>query len=122
MRLNVTGTERAVVITPRGDFLGYDHAVLRDTLSDARANGITNVVLDLGHATHIDTSAVGVVLAEARTHRALGGDLRIAGVEANARTFSLITLTRVSDTLACFADVDQAVGSFDVVEGALTFA
>src|SRR5688500_15492202 len=121
MKLNVSGTDRAVVITPRGDFLGYDGATLRDTLADVRANGVLNVVLDLARATHVDTSAVGVVLGEARTHRALGGDIRIAGVEANARTFGLLTLTRVTDTIVCFTEVEQAVASFDLVDGALTF-
>lgn len=122
MKLIVTGTERAAIVTPRGTFLGYDGATLRDTLADIRSHGINNVVLDLGEATHVDTSAVGVVLGEARTHRVLGGDLRIAGIEANARIFSLLTLTRVSETLACFAEVEQAVSSFEVIDGALTFA
>jgi anti-anti-sigma factor len=122
MKLNLSGTDRAVVITPRGDFLGYDGATLCDTLADIRANGVTNVVLNLGEATHVDTSAVGVVLGEARVHRALGGDLRIAGLEANPRTFGLLTLTRVTDTIACFARVEQAVGSFEMVDGELAFA
>jgi anti-sigma B factor antagonist len=122
MKLSVTGTDRTAVVTPRGDFLGYDGETFRGTLADIRTNGVRNVVLDLGEATHIDTSIVGVVLGEARLQRALGGDLRIAGLESNARTFSLLTLTRVTESLACFAGVDQAVNSFDVVEGALAFA
>ena len=122
MKLNVTGTDRTAIVTPRGDFLGYDGDTLRATLADVRANGVRNVVLDLGEATHIDTSIVGVVLGEARLQRALGGDLRLAGLEANARTFSLLTLTRVTESLACFARLDQAVGSFDVVDGPLSFA
>jgi anti-anti-sigma factor len=121
MKLNVTGTERAAVVTPRGDFLGYDGATLRDTLADIRSHGITNVVLDLSEATRVDTSAVGVVLGEARTHRVLGGDLRIAGVESNPRTFGLLTLTRVTETIACFTTTDQAVRSFDA-QDALAFA
>ncbi len=122
MKLNVTGTDRTVIVTPRGEFLGYDGATLRETLADIRSNGIHNVVLDVGEATHIDTSAVGVVLGEVRTHRILGGDLRIAGLESNARTFSLLTLTRVTDAVACFAAADQAVRSFDLAEGPLSFA
>ena len=122
MKLNVTGTGRTAVVTPRGDFLGYDGGTLRATLADIRANGVRNVVLDLGQATHIDTSAIGVVLGEARLQRSLGGDLRIAGLESSARTFSMLTLTRVTETLACFAGADQAVNSFDVVEGPLSLA
>jgi anti-sigma B factor antagonist len=122
MKLIVSGTERAAIVTPRGDFLGYDGALLRDTLADIRANGIKNVVLDLGQATHVDTSAVGVILGEARVHRAVGGDLRVAGVEANPRTFNLVTLTRVAESLACFETAAQALNSFDVVEGPLVFA
>jgi anti-anti-sigma factor len=122
MKLNVTGTDRTAVVTPKGEFLGYDGETFRSTLADIRANGVRNVVLDLGEASHVDTSAVGVILAETRLQRALGGDLRIAGLEANARTFSVLTLTRVTDALACFAAVEQAIGSFDVVEGPLSFA
>ena len=122
MKLLVTPTPDAAVLTPRGDFLGYDGDTLRATIADVRANGVHNVVLDLGEATHVDTSAVGVVLGEARTLRALGGDLRIAGIEKNNRTFGLLTLTRVTDTLACFGEADEAVASFGVVEGALAFA
>lgn len=47
-------------------------------------------MLDLGGATHLDSAAIGVLIEEATSLRALGGDLHLAGTVGAMRNEPLL--------------------------------
>lgn len=112
MAFPITERYNAVVITPKGEFFGsIQGAQFREEMADLRADGKKNFVLDLGETTLMDSSGIGVLIAEAEALRAEGGDLRLARVEARVRNLFLMTRL-LGEVFTLYPTVDEAVKSY----------
>jgi anti-sigma B factor antagonist len=112
MALSISERYNAVVVTPKGEFFGsLQGPAFREELGRLRADGKKNVVLDLGDTTLMDSSGVGVLIAEAEALRKEGGDLRLARVEARVRNLFLMTRL-LGEVFTLYPSVDEAVQSF----------
>lgn len=109
----VTEHYHAVVIAPKGEFFGSVHGPqFRGLLSDLRAHGKHNVVLDLSQTTLMDSSGIGVLLEAANDLREEGGDLRLAELETKMRNLFLMTRL-LGDVFQTYDTVEEAVASFE---------
>jgi anti-sigma B factor antagonist len=112
MSLSISERYNAVVVTPKGQFLGsIQGPPFREALADLRAQGKVNIVLDLGETTLMDSSGIGVLIAEAEAMRAEGGDLHLARVEARVRNLFLMTRL-LGEVFTLYPTVEEAVQSF----------
>lgn len=112
MTFPVTEYYNAAAIGIKGDFFGSVHGpAFRDVLATLRSEGKTNIVLDLKHATLMDSSGIGVLLESVETLRAEGGDLRIAGLENKMRNLFLMTRL-LGEVFDLYETTEEAVESF----------
>ena len=112
MALPVTERYNAVVITPKGEFFGgIQGPTFRDTLAKLRKEGKKNVVVDLGETTLMDSSGIGVLIAEKEAFSKDGGDVRLARVEARVRNLFLMTRL-MGEVFTLYPTVDEAVQSY----------
>ena len=65
---------------------------LKDALATATRNGARGVLVDLSHATFIDSTTLGVLMGAVKRLRPQGGELAIACNDANIRKIFEITL------------------------------
>jgi anti-sigma B factor antagonist len=112
MALSTSERYNAVVVTPKGDFFGsLQGPPFREALAKLRAEGKKNLVVDLGETTLMDSSGIGVLIAEAEAFRAEGGDVRLARVEARVRNLFLMTRL-LGEVFTLYPTVDEAVQSY----------
>jgi anti-sigma B factor antagonist len=89
---------QSIVIAIHGDADLTAASELRDRLGEAIADGPSVLVLDLSHATFLDSMALGVFLSGMRSQRARGGRFRVVAPRQDIRRiFELTLLDRVFD-------------------------
>lgn len=84
--------------------------VFKDKIQQLIARGDVRVVLDLAHVKHIDSSAVGMIVAKARLLRSQNGDLKLARLTPRIR--NLLTMFKLLGMFEIFDDDRAAVRSF----------
>jgi anti-sigma B factor antagonist len=89
---------QTVVISIHGDADLTAASELRDRLGEAIEAGPSGLVLDLSHATFLDSMALGVFLSSMKRLRARGGRFRVVAPRDDIRRiFELTLLDRVFD-------------------------
>lgn len=83
---------------------------LRTFIQELLGKGRTKLVLDLEGVTHVDSSGVGVLVVKLQAIRKLGGDIRLARL--NARYQRLLSTMRVLPLFHVFDDETAAVQSY----------
>ena len=117
MTLRTSERYHAAVVAIRGEFFGtYDGPAFRKAVATLREAGKTRVVVDLSGVTRLDSSCLGALIGEAQALRALGGDLRLAGVNGNNRVLHLLSICGLLTFFEWQPTVDEAVATFANVE------
>lgn len=113
MTFPITERYRAVVVSLKGEFFGsVQGRDFRETIDQLTEEGRTNVVLNLGETTLMDSSGIGVLIESAEKLRAKGGDLRLAEMEKKMRNLFLMSRL-LGDVFQSYGTVDEAVNSFN---------
>jgi anti-sigma B factor antagonist len=73
-------------------------------------DGRIKVLVDLDGVTYIDSSGVGMMVAQLKTVRQHGGDMRL--MRLNSRGQRMLTLLKLRSTFEAFDDEAMAVRSF----------
>ena len=87
-----------------------DAEALRSKLARMVDVGHRQIVLDLAELTHLDSSALGSLVATQIRADKAGTTLKIAN--AGKRLRDLLVLTRLTTVFDCYDSVDAAVESF----------
>jgi len=107
-----TRTRGAVEIV---DFVGratiHTHQQLRETVRYAIHCGRHSVVLNLMHATTLDSLTIGELVACLKRTREHGGAVHVV-VSAGGTVHELLQLTGLDRVLPIFGDVDEAAAVF----------
>lgn len=99
-----------LVIALHGQLIVGNRQALKQRVLDDIEAGTRKVVVDFTNTGYIDSSGLGVLVSLAKRLRELGGDLRLANLNADLRT--LFELTKL-DSLFQIADSrEQALASF----------
>lgn len=116
--LALTSYPSAGVVTLGGACFGVsDGPSLRGAFAALRAHGHVHIVVDLRTATHLDSPALGELIEEAVTLRALGGDLHLAGAERAMRGEPLLGRL-LGQVFVLYPTVEDAVEGFTDAEDA----
>lgn len=97
----VIDVEGQLVVSNRQDF--------KQALLDAIEEGARVVVVDFTRSGYIDSSGLGALVSMAKKLRDLGGDLRLAGLNADLR--ALFELTRLDALFPLFATRADALAA-----------
>jgi anti-sigma B factor antagonist len=89
--LEQSGT--TLVIEVEGQLVVSNRQEFKQAVLDAIEQGARLVVVDCARAGYIDSSGLGALVSLAKRVRELGGDLRLAGLNADLR--ALFELTRL---------------------------
>jgi anti-sigma B factor antagonist len=102
--------DSATVVRLEGRLTMVTAPLLRQTLEAPPAANGGKVVVDLTGMEFIDSSGLGALVTSLKRLRQSGGDLRIAGVQEQART--VLRLTNLDQVLVPYASVADAVESW----------
>jgi len=107
---------KVAVISPSGNLMGgSDTTDLHDHVKSLIADGIKNVVIDLGKVTWMNSSGLGSLIACMTSVKNAGGALRLSGVTDKVNSLLMITqLIRIFDT---YGTADRAVAAFQEEPG-----
>lgn len=82
----------AVVFQITGKFLGsIEGTAFKERLEELKAEGKTNIVVDLAKADFMDSSGIGTLIGALTTVRQAGGDLKLACMKDRIKNLFLLT-------------------------------
>jgi anti-anti-sigma factor len=73
-------------------------------------NGWRKIVIDFGNSVFMDSTFLGAIIIALKTISKLGGDLRIAGAQGDAK--NILEITGAYRVLSSFDTIEEAVFSF----------
>ena len=104
------GTVTVLVLT--GEITVDDgELVFRKRVHDLLDRGRTQLVVDLGGVTYIDSAGVGMIAAKLKTVRERGGDLRMSRM--SARSLRLFGMLKLLIAFEHFDDQASAIKSYE---------
>ena len=112
MALTVTSSEvegiTVLACDGRIDF-GEDAGVLRSAVK-ALIPGTPRLIIDLGHATHIDSGGLGVMVSLYCSAQAAGTDIKLSNL--GPRLKGVLQITKLVTVFEVYDTVEQAVAAF----------
>jgi anti-sigma B factor antagonist len=112
-KLHITEGEVAdvTVLTLRGEMRGDDGDLLFGRhVDDLIKRGRLQIVVNLGGVTNIDSSGVGMMVAELKMVQKQGGEMKLANL--TARSHHLLAMLKLRVVFQIFDDEASAVQSF----------
>jgi len=112
MALNATTSkiDGIIVVYLSGAILFGDESASLRTLVKSLLNQSTQIVLDLGDVTYIDSGGLGTLVALYASARKISGDIRLARVGRRAK--EVLTITKLVTLFEVFDKTESAVASF----------
>lgn len=99
LKISKLADGEVAIIEPKGELIGGDETdEVRSEIEKLSADGNRKLVIDLGKATYLNSTAIGVLIW-AHTHYAkLGGEVKLANLNKNIKNIFVVTkLTMVFD-------------------------
>ena len=87
-------------------------AEFADTVSTLVSGGRSQILIDLGRVTYVDSATIGCFMDLYRTISAAGGQLRLSGVQKRVET--MLTMTGAQNFIPLFTEESAALKSFGV--------
>jgi anti-sigma B factor antagonist len=83
---------------------------MKRTLTELIEKGQSKLVMDLTGVAYIDSSGLGALVAAMKQARAVGGNLKLCGLQEDVR--SIFEMTRLIKVMAVHSDRQEAVASW----------
>lgn len=100
------------VLAIRGRFLGsIERETLQPLFDDLAQRGRPRLVIDLSKTDFMDSTGIGLLVNGAKTLRAAGGDVRLAGLQDRIKNLFVVTRL-LGPVFEDYTDVEAAVQSF----------
>ncbi len=90
--------------------LGAESNKLRTTIKETLGQGNTQLVLDLGQISYIDSAGLGTLVAGFTTARNQGGNMKLANL--TKKFHEQLHITKLVTVFEVYDSVEQAVASF----------
>ena len=112
MALNTTTSkiDGITVVYLNGAILFGDESASLRTLVKGLLNQSSQIVLDLGDVTYIDSGGLGTLVALYASARKIGGDIRLSRVGRRAK--EVLTITKLVTLFEVFDKTESAIASF----------
>jgi anti-sigma B factor antagonist len=99
-----------VVIGVDGQLIVSNRHELKERVAEAVDFGTRKILVDFTNTGYIDSSGLGALVSLAKKLREAGGELRLAGLNADLRT--LFELTKLDTLFTITATADEALQGF----------
>jgi anti-sigma B factor antagonist len=106
----VSPVDGVAVAAPVGRLDLLSAAAFKGRLAKTIAEGQKRLVIDMGQVTFLDSSGLGALIGVLKSARQAGGDMRIAGLDEQARI--VLELTTLDRVLTPYASVDEAMVAY----------
>lgn len=113
MEVNVREAGPVGIIELSGEIDIYNCGEIRKLIDAYSARAIVRIIVDMGRVTYIDSSTIGVFLAELKRLRAQGGNLRLLNLTGAPR--HVLEMARLEGLFPPFDDEKKAIASFEEV-------
>src|SRR5882757_3530175 len=100
--------------------MGDGASTLRETLRKMAKEGHKKILLDLGKASHIDSSGLGVLVAGFASITNQGGQFKLLNLTKRVR--DLLLITKLFTVFEVFEDEAAAIDSFTEVASGTSIA
>jgi anti-sigma B factor antagonist len=110
MPLDVEYKDRVAVCRVRGDLDSSSSAEMIEILEREIGRGAKQIVLDLAGTPYIDSSGLGALVMVLKKARLASGDVKLCGLEAEAR--KVLELTRLDRIFDVSRTADDAVKQY----------
>lgn len=84
---------------------------IKSKINELVKNSRANIVMDLAGINFIDSTGLGCMVSCLRTVSQKGGDIKVAGLQAQVR--AIFELTRLHRIFQIFDDADTALRNFE---------
>jgi anti-sigma B factor antagonist len=114
MTLNMITTKGdgvCVVYLSGAIFFGEESSSLRALVKNLLSES-SQIVLDLGDVTYIDSGGLGTLVALYASARKTGGDIRLARVGVGRRANEVLQMTKLVTLFEVFDKTENAIASF----------
>lgn len=116
MRLQIQQLPNATVVHLDGAVDAHAFSGLATVLQNILTRPLPRVILDCAPVTYVGTAELKHLLDFAHRARALGGDIKLAGLPPTIE--QVATLIANGDPLECFPGIAEALGSFHLTGAA----
>lgn len=116
MEINERATGAVTVIDLKGKLVAEGAQRLKDKVNSLVFQGRTQIVLNLGEVSQIDSTGLGEIVACLTTVTRGGGKLKLSNVAK--RNQDLLTITKLATVFETFDSEVEAVRSFGAAAGA----
>ncbi len=110
MEIEVTQTGGVTLVVPKGDLDMGTADQMKRTLTELIEKGQSKLVMDLTGVAYVDSSGLGALVAAMKQARAVGGNLKLCGLQEDVR--SIFEMTRLIKVMAVHSDRQEAVASW----------
>jgi len=110
MELKTEARGNVQVVSVQGSLDALTAPELEDALKTQLRNGNKQLVADLQGLDYTSSAGLRVLLNAVKSARQEGGDLRLAGVQANVK--KVLELSGFTSIMKSFPDTEAAVASF----------
>ena len=90
--------------------LGEDTALLRSSIRDLLAQGKKKILVNMGEATHIDSSGLGELVTSCVSVRKAGGDMKL--LKLTKKVNDVLQVTKLYTVFDIYDDEGKALKSF----------
>jgi len=99
------------VLSPEGTLWSDDKIVqLREAIEDLKKKDNKHLVLDLGKVNHLNSTALGLLVAAHTNYTQRGGTVKLCAIEK--KISSLLVITKLSGVFDTYESVADALASF----------
>jgi len=110
MRYDELTIDGVNLVLVHGDIAGESRRRLVDHVRALLMDGRRRIVLDLSAVRHVDSRGLGELIECYEAARAVGGDVKLLGV--NGRVSELLVITKLVSVFECFDTRGAALASF----------
>ena len=105
-----SGDVAVVDLRGRSTLNDGESELLSSRLQKLIASGMRNLLLNLKELTHVDSSAIGIIVGTYVSLRRVGGDLKL--LSPCDRVLNVLIVFRLQNIISRFEDEAQALASF----------
>lgn len=111
MRLRVHHVGTIAVLAVSGKVMQQDVDVLRDAIARQFNRPQPQIVLDMAELTHLDSAALGILVASQIRARNEGATLKLAN--PGKKLIDMLALTRLANVFDIYGSLPEAIASFE---------
>lgn len=111
MKIDARHEKGVTILEPRGKItIGVGDVALRNAVAEAMTAGASDILVNLGNVTTIDSSGIGELVSAYTTVTNRGGKLKLENIPPKVN--DILQITQLIQVFEIFDNEEEAVDSF----------